>query len=134
MNLSLLEWITSGEKLLGLVLTGAAVIGAVASWFWRSVSRRVKTGVSDVETGQNAIMARLNDVEREVEDVKTDLDDVKARVGEIERGMSSLATSKELAALDRNMAGLSAEVRAQGTTLRMIYEAAMRADTSGRKS
>ena len=132
-----MDWLVDGalswEKILAFIVTLFGAIGAVVSWFWRKVSSRVSAGVTGVEKGQAAIMARLKEVEKDVEAVQSDVGGLQTRMSDVEKSLSNLATSREVAAVDRQIAGLTAQVNAQSTTMRMLYEAAMRADSSGGK-
>ncbi len=83
-----LDFLTTGQKFLGVILGLIALIGMIVRTFWKRVSRQVDDGVSDLKVGHGDVLRRLNDVEVDVGQIKDDLTLVKERVTNLDRRMS----------------------------------------------
>ena len=124
---SWLEWMTTGDKLVGLLLGVVAFLAMLGRWFWSRVSTRVSEGVSDLRSGHSDIARRLSDVEEDISGLKNDVGRMRGRIGTIEARLDTLATAKDLAELSVQIARQTGILEQQGTQLTVLYKAAWEA-------
>jgi septal ring factor EnvC (AmiA/AmiB activator) len=129
-----LEILKSWEVLLGLILTVFGILASALAW-WDKRNRRYFDGQSaGLQLSAQDQGSRLEKVENQLVQIDNDLDRIKGRMQSIESRLDTLATSRELGDVRSSIAALQAHSEAQNTTLRMLYEAAMRADTGRSRS
>jgi len=130
-DLSWIEWILTGDKLLGVVVGLVALLGALGRWFWRRVSTQVSEGVSRLSDGHTDIKRRLEAVEGEVKSLTVDVGALQGRMGTMEHRFDTLATSRELHDLALLVTKIGANSEAQSNMVRILYAAADRAGQLG---
>ncbi|SEQ59501.1 hypothetical protein SAMN05428995_105237 [Loktanella sp. DSM 29012] len=102
----MMEWITGGKELLGLILAAIGVLGFLGRWFWGRVSSRVKSDFSGLTSGHKEIVKRLEDVEKDQGRLGDELKKVETRLTAVEARMGSLATKSDLQAVVVSIAKL----------------------------
>lgn len=132
--MSWFDILKSWEVLVGLVLSAFGIASTALAW-WDRRSRTYFDGQSaGLQQSAKDQGSRLHKVESQLGLIDGDLDKIKGRMQAIEGRLETLATSREVSDVRSSIAALQAHQEATNTTLRMLYEAAMRADTGRTRS
>lgn len=122
---SLLNWVSSVDKLIGFILLLITVSGGVFAWVQRRGRSFVGEEVAPLRSGQLQQAERLEHVERRIDRVDEHLSQLEERTGAIERSLPGLATKEDLSAIRVTMAELGATVVGVGNKVDTLYRAAL---------
>ncbi|WPY94694.1 hypothetical protein T8T21_00785 [Limimaricola variabilis] len=125
------EGLSFAQVVLGVLISAITLIGFGLAWWDRRNRQYFDTKTAGMVVSATSQGDRLTKVEDRLGDLDNDLDRIRLRMTKIESDVGKLATSKEVHALAVAIAGQQAHLESQGNTLRMLYEAALRASRSG---
>lgn len=116
-----MEWLSSGDKALGLLIATIGLLGGLGRWFWGRVSKRVSEGVSGLTVGHNDITRRLAAVEGDVKGLHDDMRRVEKQMSGVEHRLHSLASKQDLNALAITLAKVEATGDATSQKVDSLY-------------
>lgn len=121
-----IDWVLTGDKLLGVILGLIALLAGVARWFWKRVSSHVSVGVSGLQKGHEAILGRLDAVEADITVVRQDQQNLGKRVFGVERSLETVARQADVAALTAELRGVVGELKQLSGMTHSLRESAYR--------
>lgn len=133
----MLDFLTTGNAIVGFILGSFGVISGVIYWFHRRMKTVAKDVASETDGDRLATSSRLTEIETDVDGVSRDVGRVReelhtlsSRVASVERTMETVARQSDVAVIGRDLAELRGAMTSQMTVmygqLDTLYKAALR--------